>query len=203
MRRSSGLWRDEMRDSMNWSIGKRRFWLNSRIASFWLARSCERVLRTSGDSGSGGRRDGFQGGVQEKVLSASLSGAANGQPQYVELTYFGVLKTIVSGTLYSQLTSIKTDIIIDTWAMIFPSRSQVGKQADQRDGASGGCHQGRPGRNPATASPSWIGPELPGREPDQMGQRHSLRPVRPRSCRGALRNGSLCCISTRMWALPF
>ena len=32
-----------MRDSMNWSIGKRRFWLNSRIASFWLARSCERV----------------------------------------------------------------------------------------------------------------------------------------------------------------
>ena len=43
MRRSSGLWRNEMRDSMNWSIGKRRFWLNSRIASFWLARSCERV----------------------------------------------------------------------------------------------------------------------------------------------------------------
>ena len=43
MRRSSGLWRDEMRDSMNWSIGNRRFWLNSRIASFWLARSCERV----------------------------------------------------------------------------------------------------------------------------------------------------------------
>ena len=43
MRRWSGLWRDEMRDSMNWSIGKRRFWLNSRIASFWLARSCERV----------------------------------------------------------------------------------------------------------------------------------------------------------------
>ena len=41
--RSSGLWRDEMRDSMNWSIGKRRFWLNSRIAGFWLARSCERV----------------------------------------------------------------------------------------------------------------------------------------------------------------
>ena len=34
---------NEMRDSMNWSIGKRRFWLNSRIASFWLARSCERV----------------------------------------------------------------------------------------------------------------------------------------------------------------
>ena len=35
-----------------------------------------------------------------------------------------------------------------------------------------------------------------------MGQRHSLRPVRPRSCLGPLRNGSLCCISTRMWALP-
>ena len=60
MRHSSGLWRDEMRDSMNWSIGKRRFWLNSRIAGFWLAR----VLRTSGDAEVS---DGFQGGVQEKV----------------------------------------------------------------------------------------------------------------------------------------
>ena len=59
MRRWSGLWRDEMRDSMNWSIGKRRFWLNSRIAGFWLARSCERVETEVGD--------GFQGGVQEKV----------------------------------------------------------------------------------------------------------------------------------------
>ena len=29
--------------------------------------------------------------------------------------YFGVSKTIVSRALYSQLTSIKTDIIIDTW----------------------------------------------------------------------------------------
>ena len=76
-------------------------------------------------------------------------------------------------------------------AMIFPSRKPIGKQADQTDGASGGCHQGRPGRNPA-----------PARQPDQMGQRHSLRPVRPRSCPGPLRNGSLCCISTRMWALP-
>ena len=27
MRRSSGLLRDEMRDSMNWSIGNWRFWL--------------------------------------------------------------------------------------------------------------------------------------------------------------------------------
>ena len=40
---ASGLLCDEIRDSMNWSIGNRRFWLNSRIASFWLARSCERV----------------------------------------------------------------------------------------------------------------------------------------------------------------
>ncbi len=36
-----------------------------------------------------------------------------------------------------------------------------------------------------------------------MGQRHSLRPVRPRSRHGPLRNGSLCCISTPIWALPF
>ena len=26
--------------------------------------------------------------------------------------------------------------------MIFPSRKPIGKQADQTDGASGGCHQG-------------------------------------------------------------
>ena len=34
---SSGLFRDEMRASMNSSTVKRRFWLNSRMASFWLA----------------------------------------------------------------------------------------------------------------------------------------------------------------------
>ena len=45
---------------MNASTVKRRFWLNSRIASFWLARSCERV-------GNAEVSDGFQGGVQEKV----------------------------------------------------------------------------------------------------------------------------------------
>ena len=77
---------------MNWSIGKRRFWLNSRIASFWLARSCERVET---------RR-------QATVFKAASKKRSNG-------AYFGVLKTIVSRTLYSQLTSIKTDIIIDTW----------------------------------------------------------------------------------------
>ena len=60
MRRSSGLWRDEMRDSMNWSIGKRRFWLNSRIAGLLVGE----ILRTSGDAEVS---DGFQGGVQEKV----------------------------------------------------------------------------------------------------------------------------------------
>ena len=60
MRRSSGLWRDEMRDSMNWSIGKRRFWLNSRDRQLLVGE----VLRTSGDREVG---DGFQGGVQEKV----------------------------------------------------------------------------------------------------------------------------------------
>ena len=45
---------------MNWSIGNRRFWLNSRIASFWFGE----VLRTSGNAEVS---DGFQGGVQEKV----------------------------------------------------------------------------------------------------------------------------------------
>ena len=54
------------------------------------------VLRTSGDAEVG---DGFQGGVQEKV----------------KWGLFGRLTTIVSRTLYSQLTSIKTDIIIGTW----------------------------------------------------------------------------------------
>ena len=60
------------------------------------------------------------------------------------------------------------------------------------------------GRGERRLSPrkAWPQPWLPGRQPDQMGQRHSLRPVRPRSRPGPLRNGSLCCISTRMWALP-
>ena len=59
------------------------------------------------------------------------------------------------------------------------------------DSALGGYRRGRHRRNPA-----------PARQPDRMGQRHSLRTVRPRSRPGPLRNGSLCCISTRMWALP-
>ena len=52
--------RDETRDSMNWSTVKRRFWLNSRIASFLVGK----VLRTSGNAEVS---DGFQRGVQEKV----------------------------------------------------------------------------------------------------------------------------------------
>ena len=46
--------------------------------------------------------------VSREVFKAASKKRSNG-------VYFGVLKTIVSGTLYSQLTSIKTDIIIDTW----------------------------------------------------------------------------------------
>ena len=40
--------------------------------------------------------------------------------------------------------------------MIFPSRKPIGKQADHTDGASGGCRQGRPGRNPASQDVSPI-----------------------------------------------
>ena len=58
------------------------------------------------------------------------------------------------------------------------------------------------GRAEAVTKEGLAATLLPGRQPDQMGQRHSLRPVGPRSCPGPLRNGSLCCISTRMWALP-
>ena len=43
MRLSRGLLRDEIRDSMNASTVMWRFWLNSRINSYWLARYCERV----------------------------------------------------------------------------------------------------------------------------------------------------------------
>ena len=75
--------------------------------------------------------------------------------------------------------------------MIFPSRSQLASKQIRRTG-----------RAEAVTKEGLAATLLPGRQPDQMGQRHSLRPVRPRSCPGALRNGSLCCISTRMWALP-
>ena len=76
-------------------------------------------------------------------------------------------------------------------AMIFRSRSELASK--QITGT---------GRAEAVTKEGLAATLLPGRQPDQMGQRHSLRPVRPRSCPGALRNGSLCCISTRMWALP-
>ena len=60
MRRSIGLLRDEIRDSMNWSIGKRRFLAELEDGQLLVGE----VLRTSGDAEVG---DGFQGGVQEKV----------------------------------------------------------------------------------------------------------------------------------------
>ena len=75
--------------------------------------------------------------------------------------------------------------------MIFPSRSQLASKQITRTG-----------RAEAVTKEGLAATLLPGRQPDQMGQRHSLRPVRPRSCPGALRNGSFCCISTRMWSLP-
>ena len=75
--------------------------------------------------------------------------------------------------------------------MIFPSRSQLASKQIRRTG-----------RAEAVTQEGLAATLLPGRQPDQMGQRHSLRPVRPRSCPGPLRNGSLCCISTPMWALP-
>ena len=75
--------------------------------------------------------------------------------------------------------------------MIFPSRSQLASKQITRTG-----------RAEAVTKEGLAATLLPGRQPDQMGQRHSLRPVRPRSCPGPLRNESFCCISTRMWALP-
>ena len=75
--------------------------------------------------------------------------------------------------------------------MIFPSRNQLASKQIRGTG-----------RAEAVTKEGLAATLLPGRQPDQMGQRHSLRPVGPRSCPGPLRNGSLCCISTRMWALP-
>ena len=55
MRRSSGLWRDEIRDSMNWSIGNRAFLAELENRQLLVGE----ILRTSGDTEVG---DGFQGG---------------------------------------------------------------------------------------------------------------------------------------------
>ena len=77
-------------------------------------------------------------------------------------------------------------------AMIFPSRSQLASQQITRTG-----------RAEAVTKEGLPATLLPARQPDQMGQCHPLRPVCPRSRPGPLRNGSLCFISTRMWALPF
>ena len=62
--------------------------------------------------------------------------------------------------------------------MIFPSRSQLASKQITRTG-----------RAEAVTKEGLAATLLPGRQPDQMGQRHSLRPVRPRSCPGPLRNG--------------
>ena len=51
---------------MNSSTVKRRFWAKSRIARFWVARSCEPVETR-------GVGDGFQGGVQAKAKRDFLS----------------------------------------------------------------------------------------------------------------------------------
>ena len=76
-------------------------------------------------------------------------------------------------------------------AMIFPSRSQLASKQITRTGQA-----------EAVTKEGLAATLLPTRQPDRMGQRHPLRPVRPRSRPDPLRNGSLCCISTRMWALP-
>ena len=60
MRRSSGLWRDEMRDSMNWVDRESAFLAELEDRQLLVGE----VLRTSGDAEVS---DGFQGGVQEKV----------------------------------------------------------------------------------------------------------------------------------------
>ena len=64
--------------------------------------------------------------------------------------------------------------------MIFRSRSQLASKQIRGTG-----------RAEAVTKEGLAATLLPGRQPDQMGQRHSLRPVRPRSCPGPLRNGSL------------
>ena len=64
--------------------------------------------------------------------------------------------------------------------MIFPSRSELASKQIRRTG-----------RAEAVTKEGLAATLLPGRQPDQMGQRHSLRPVRPRSCPGPLRNCAL------------
>ena len=69
--------------------------------------------------------------------------------------------------------------------MIFPSRSQLASKQITRTG-----------RAEAVTKEGLAATLLPARQPDQMGQRHPLRPVRPQSRPGPLRNGSLCCVGS-------
>ena len=54
--------------------------------------------------------------------------------------------------------------------MIFPSRSELASKQIRRTG-----------RAEAVTKEGLAATLLPGRQPDQMGQRHSLRPVRPQN----------------------
>ena len=56
-------------------------------------------------------------------------------------------------------------------AMIFPSRSQLASKQITRTG-----------RAEAVTKEGLAATLLPARQPDQMGQRHPLRPVRPQTC---------------------
>ena len=75
--------------------------------------------------------------------------------------------------------------------MIFPSRSQLASKQITRTG-----------RAEAVTKEGLAATLLPARQPDRMGPRHPLRPVRPRSLASPLRNGSLCCIFTAIWSVP-
>ena len=82
---------------------------------------------------------------------------------------------MVSRSLCSHLSSNKTVIIIDALDMIFPSRSQLASKQITRTG-----------RAEAVTKEGLAATLLPARQPDRMGQRHPLRPVRPRSRLGPL-----------------
>ena len=77
---------------MNSSTVKRRFWLNFRIASFWLSRSCERVET---------RRQAtvFKAASKERQIAVCL--------RQIAITE--------SGLFNSRLFTKVTVVYLDTW----------------------------------------------------------------------------------------
>ena len=86
------------------------------------------------------------------------------------MVFLRPLETMVSKPLHGRMAQNNTENYYRHMAMIFPSRSQLASKQITRTG-----------RAEAVTKEGLAATLLPARQPDRMGQRHPVRPVRARS----------------------